>query len=445
MKKLYPIFSVLFVLALALSACAPAAPAVAPVVEQPAVEQPAAEQPAAPPPVTEAPVVEEPAAEPLAPPTTLTLATTTSTYDSGLLDYILPDFESKFNAKVDIIAVGTGQAMELGKNGDADVLLVHARAKEDEFMANGDGVRREDVMYNDFVLVGPASDPAGVKEKGKAVGAFKAIESSGQTFISRGDESGTHVKEKAVWKEAGIEPKGDWYVSAGQGMGDVLMMANEQLAYTLSDRATYLAFKLKGLDLEILFEGDPVLFNPYGVISVNPDKNPNIKFDLGTQFIDWIISVDTQEMISQFGVAEFGAPLFVADSDLWKAHLGEAVNDPEGDFVITGLVKNPMGWTEDEIRAMDTTDVVGKNKDDQDETYKGVLVTTLLKMAEPLPEAKTFVLVADDGFTAELDLAEVLACPDCILSFRNNGGFSAVFPGFPKKAQTKGVVKIEIK
>jgi tungstate transport system substrate-binding protein len=247
------------------------------------------------------------------------LATTTSTEDSGLLDYLLPGFEEEFGVKVSVIAVGTGQALELGQNGDADVLLVHARAREDEFMAAGHGVRREDVMYNDFVILGPEADPAGIKSQTSAVEALKTIAASESAFISRGDESGTHTKELSIWKKAGIEPAGGWYISAGQGMGEVLTMSAEQQAYTLSDRATYLARTKQGLELVVLVEGDPDLFNPYGVIAVNPEKNSNIQADLANQFIDWIISVPVQEKIGQFGMEEFGQSLFIPDSAPWKA------------------------------------------------------------------------------------------------------------------------------
>ena len=259
-----------------------------------------------------------PAASPAPEPQSLTLATTTSTQDSGLLDFILPDFEQEYNARVEVVAVGTGQALEIGEAGDADVLLVHARALEDEFMAAGHGVRREDVMCNDFIIVGPADDPAGIAGLANASEAFGKISEAQATFISRGDESGTHTKEKSIWAEAGIEPAGAWYVSAGQGMGDVLTMAEEQQAYTLSDRATYLARTLEGFDLEILVEGDPILFNPYGVIAVNPEKSPEIKADLATDLMDWLISVPTQEKIGQFGVEEFGSPLFTPDSHPWR-------------------------------------------------------------------------------------------------------------------------------
>jgi len=249
---------------------------------------------------------------------TLTLATTTSTENSGLLAYLLPFFEEEYGAEVEVIAVGTGQALEIGEDGNADVLMVHARSLEDAFMDAGHGVRREDLMYNDFVIVGPPDDPAGIEGMTDAPAAFAQIAEADATFISRGDESGTHTKEKAIWSQAGVDPSGDWYVSAGQGMGAVLTMADEQQAYTLSDRATYLARTLEGTELVILVEGDPILFNPYGVIAVNPEKSPEINAELANQFIDWLISVPTQEKISKFGVDEFGMPLFTPDSEPWR-------------------------------------------------------------------------------------------------------------------------------
>lgn len=249
----------------------------------------------------------------------LTLATTTSTEDSGLLGFILPDFEEQHNVQVDVIAVGTGQALQLGEDGNADVLLVHARAGEDAFMEAGHGVRREDVMYNDFVLLGPAEDLAGIQGMTDAAAAFEQIAATQSPFVSRGDDSGTHTKEKAIWEAAGVEPFGDWYISAGQGMGAVLTMADEEQAYTLSDRATYLARTLEGTDLQILVEGDPILFNPYGVMAVNPDKSPEINLELANTFIDWLISVPVQELISQFGMDEFGSALFAPDSTAWNA------------------------------------------------------------------------------------------------------------------------------
>jgi tungstate transport system substrate-binding protein len=248
----------------------------------------------------------------------LLLATTTSTRDSGLLDFILPDFEKQYNVKVDVVAVGSGQAIKIGQDGNAEVLLVHSPAAETKFMADGHGARREDVMYNDYVIVGPSTDPAGVKGMKNAAKAFTTLAESQAKFVSRGDESGTHVKEKDLWKAAAIEPTGAWYISAGQGMGAVLTMANEQLAYTLSDRATYLARKAEGLQLEIMVEGDAALFNPYGVIQVNPAKNAQIKADLAKNFIDWIVSVPVQEKIGTFGKDKWGQPLFFPSSALYK-------------------------------------------------------------------------------------------------------------------------------
>ena len=369
------------------------------------------------------------------------LATTTSTEDSGLLEVILPDFTDKTGIAVDVIAVGTGQALQLGVDGNADVLLVHARAREDEFMANGDGVRREEVMYNDFVIVGPESDPAGIKGMTSATEIFKKLADTKSTFISRGDESGTNTKELAVWKAAGIEPAGDWYVSAGQGMGDVLNMAKEQQAYTLSDRATYLALVKEGLDLVILGEGDPVLFNPYGVIAVNPEKSSAINNELANQFIDWIISVPTQELIGQFGVADFGAPLFVPNSELYNASKPAAA----AALKITGKVTTEMAWTDEEVKAMETLDVKALNSKGVEETYTGVAINALLALAGVDPAAATIVLVADDGFTKDVPLADLQACTECILSFRSNGGFSSVMPGFDKSFGVKGVVEIQVK
>lgn len=265
----------------------------------------------------------------------LVLATTTSTYDSGLLDAILPDFETKYNADVEVIAVGTGQAIELGQNGDADVILVHARAREDAFVEAGYGVNRQDVMYNDFVIVGPASDPAGIAGMTDVAAALTKIAETQSPFISRGDDSGTHTKEQGLWQATNVplteaaslkggdktfvRPEGEWYQSVGQGMGATLTVANEQLAYTLSDRGTYLARKQEGLDLEILVEGDSRLFNPYGVIPVNPELHPTVNFAGAQAFADWLTSVETQQMISQYGMDTFGQPLFVPDSAAWNA------------------------------------------------------------------------------------------------------------------------------
>lgn len=249
----------------------------------------------------------------------LRLATTTSTQDSGLLDVLIPAFEQEYPVKVDVIAVGTGQALKLGEDGNADVLLVHDRAREDAFMAAGYGVRREDVMVNDFVLAGPAEDPAGVKQADSIAQAFQRIAQNRSPFISRGDSSGTHARELSLWKQAGINPQGEnWYFSAGQGMGEVLTLADEKRAYTLSDRATFLRRRQNGLKLAILREKDEGLLNPYGVIVVSPSRGADLQVEWAETFTDWLISIPVQQKIAQFGVDEFGQSLFFPNSRLWR-------------------------------------------------------------------------------------------------------------------------------
>lgn len=238
----------------------------------------------------------------------LKLSTTTSTENSGLLRVLLPPFEKQCDCRVDVISVGTGKALKLGETGDVDVVLVHARKLEDKFVADGYGVNRRDVMYNDFVIIGPASDPAHVKEAKTSAEAFKQIAGSKSTFISRGDESGTHQKEKEIWETVGITPQGNWYRSAGQGMGEVISIATEQRAYTLSDRGTYNAFKHGKTDLVILFEGEKGLFNPYGVIAVNPKKFPYVKYNLAMKFIDYITGPEGQNIIANYKIE--GDPVF---------------------------------------------------------------------------------------------------------------------------------------
>jgi tungstate transport system substrate-binding protein len=320
-RKKFPLYLTILILMSMLAGCAPAA---VPAAEAPApavTEAPAAVETEAPAPATEAAPEATATVVPTiraGTPDRLILATTTSTQDSGLLDVILPDFEKEFNTKVDVIAVGTGQALQLGKDGNADVLLVHARAQEDAFMADNHGVRREDVMYNDFVIIGPESDPAGIKGMSSAADAFAKIAESQAVFLSRGDKSGTHSKELSVWKAAGIEPQGDWYLSTGLGMGELLTMAAEEQGYTLSDRATYLARTKTGLTLQVLVEKDKTLLNPYGVIAVNPDKGPQINGGLAASFVDWIISVPVQEKIAGYGMTDFGESLFTPDSEAWK-------------------------------------------------------------------------------------------------------------------------------
>ena len=208
---------------------------------------------------------------------TLILATTTSTENSGLLDAILPVFEAKTGITVDVVAIGTGAALQKGRDGDADILLVHAKTSEETFVAEGHGTKRSDVMYNDFVIVGPKSDPAGLKAIGDDVAkAYQTLLESETIFVSRGDDSGTHKKEKSIWADAGLEPTGEWYYEVGKGMGDTLSMTDELQGYTMTDRATFLSMQ-ESLDLVIVIEGDAKLFNQYGIIPVNPDKNEYIR------------------------------------------------------------------------------------------------------------------------------------------------------------------------
>ena len=239
------------------------------------------------------------------------LATTTTTYDSGLMNEIIPLFEATSGLEVEVIAVGTGEALALGEAGDVDVVLVHARPLEDEFVANGYGVNRQDVMYNDFVLLGPLDDPANIGAAEDVIAAFIRIANRGIPFVSRGDSSGTHLRELALWAEAGIEPSGDWYEAVGQGMGAALTIANEQQAYILSDRGTYLK-RMDGLDLTILFEGDGRLNNPYGIIAVNPDRHPDVNAEAAQKFIEWITSPEIQSAIDAYRIN--GEQLFFSNA-----------------------------------------------------------------------------------------------------------------------------------
>jgi tungstate transport system substrate-binding protein len=235
----------------------------------------------------------------------IVVASTTSTQDSGLFGHILPIFKAKTGIDVKVIAQGTGQALDTGRRGDADVVFVHAKPQEEKFIAEGAGVKRYPVMYNDFVLIGPKSDPAGIKGTSDIVAAFKAIRAKQAPFISRGDRSGTHAAELALWKIAGIDiagaDKGPWYKDIGQGMGAALNTASAANAYVLSDRGTWLAFKNRG-DLVIAVEGDKRLFNQYGVTLVNPQRHPHVKKDLGQAFIDWLISPDGQKTIADYKI-----------------------------------------------------------------------------------------------------------------------------------------------
>lgn len=246
---------------------------------------------------------------------TLLLSTTTSPVDSGLLDYLHPIFTEETGIKVKAVAVGTGQALQMGIDGEADVLLVHAKASEEKFVAEGHGIARFDVMYNDFVLIGPADDPAGISTKAPqdVLKAFQEIYDQKVTFISRGDDSGTHKKELSLWNELGLKTSSDWYIEAGQGMGAVIQMANEMGAYTLTDRGTYLSMK-NDLDLVIVNEGDTKLLNQYGLITVNPDKNDQINYEAAEIYIQWMLSHRGQQLIGEFGKDKFGEALFIPNA-----------------------------------------------------------------------------------------------------------------------------------
>lgn len=304
-------------LSLALTACAPAQPAEPTPVEVPTQELTSVPAPANP---------------------DLILATTTSTQDSGLLDVLIPLFEQQTGYFVKTIAVGTGQALKLGEEGNADVLLVHAPSSEKTFMENGFGKERFLVMHNDFILVGPAADPAGIKSTTTATEAFQKMAAFAATFISRGDDSGTNKTELKLWQTANIDPQGQaWYLETGQGMSATLQITSEKAAYTLTDRATYLANKNNlqlvpetssgmvsdtSYGMDVLFEGDPALLNVYHVITVNPDKWPKVNYDGALDFAKFITNPATQKLIGEFGKEEFGQPLFTPDADKTDADLG---------------------------------------------------------------------------------------------------------------------------
>ena len=266
----------------------------------------------------------------------LTMSTTTSTQASGLLDQLLPELEKETGIEVKVIAKGTGAAIRDGKDGNVDVIFVHAKGREEAFVKEGFGTRRYAVMHNDFVILGPDSDPAGIRGMRDAAAAMKKIAASGAPFLSRGDDSGTHTKEQALWKETGLSletralsivkkgkvrtvsferPGGNWYLSVGQGMGKTLTIADERQAYVLADRGTFIKFKYGKkvpVDLEVLCEKDPALANPYGVIPVNPVKHPHVKAGLATRFAEWLVSPRAQKLIGDYRLV--GKPLFIPDA-----------------------------------------------------------------------------------------------------------------------------------
>jgi tungstate transport system substrate-binding protein len=249
----------------------------------------------------------------------IVVASTTSTQDSGLFGHILPLFKAKTSIDVKVVAQGTGQALDTGRRGNADVVFVHAKAQEEKFVADGFGVKRYPVMYNDFVLIGPKSDPAGIKDMSDVVTALQAIKAKEAPFISRGDRSGTHTAELDLWKAAGVDigkEKGPWYKEIGQGMGAALNTASAANAYVLADRGTWLSFKNRG-DLDILVAGDKRLFNQYGVMLVNPEKHPHVKKDLGQAFINWLVSPEGQKAIADYKIN--GQELFFPNANAPRA------------------------------------------------------------------------------------------------------------------------------
>ena len=349
-------------------------------------------------------------------PPVLRLATTTSTSDTGLLAAILPAFERSCSCRVDVIAVGTGQALEIGRRGDADVVLVHARKAEDQFLAERHARERFDVMYNDFVIVGPTADPAGITALRQAREAFAAIARGGATFLSRADRSGTHIAELAIWAALDIDVKGaGWYRALGQGMGETLVVAEEQGAYTLADRATYLSMRGKLPHLRILVGGDrlaenpdPTLRNSYSVMAVNPDLHAGVNFALASRFIEWLLSADTQRAIGAFGVARLGQPLFYPDSDEYKATRQIAVKSAGNtrsftltelqgfprvvlaNHAVVGVKKGPLGaytWT--------------------GASLKDVLLRVDPTLGQPRNAGARIVVTSSDGWTATLWWSEL--------------------------------------
>jgi tungstate transport system substrate-binding protein len=350
-------------------------------------------------------------------PQVLRLATTTSTVDTGLLQSILPEFERRCGCRVDVIAVGTGQALELGRRGDVDVLLVHAREAESKFVAEGHGVRRDDVMYNDFVVVGPEGDPAGIVKTRRASLALSAIAAATIPFASRGDRSGTHTKELELWTSAGLIPAStaSWYLSVGQGMGETLTFANQRQAYALTDRATWLSMRDRLNRLRLLFGGDTLTTNPdadlrndYGVIAVNPKTHPGVRASLATQFVEWLLSGPCQRRIGAFGLERFGQPQFYPNSDELKA--SREIRVEIGTTVRTFSVEALRAFPRVTLA---NHEVIGVKRGSLGRiTWTGVSLKDLLlsvepHLAAPAHAGATITAISTDGWTAVLGWAEL--------------------------------------
>jgi tungstate transport system substrate-binding protein len=347
----------------------------------------------------------------------LRLATTTSTADTGLLDYLLPDFEKTHHCKVDVVAVGTGQALELGRRGDTDVLLVHNPKEEERFVAEGHARERFWVMYNDFVVVGPKDDPAHTAGLSSAAAAFQAIRQAGATFVSRGDNSGTHSKELSIWKGLGLTPGSDWswYLAVGQGMGETLLFAQEKRAYTLSDRGTWLAMQAKLPDLAIVTGGKNLADNPdrqlrnfYGVMAVSPDKHPGVRYDLAEAFVDWLISPPVQERIGRFGAAKFGQSLFYPDSEELKATRTLTVISGKHRqvFELEALRKMPRESVAG-YQAIGATKGLLVKHSWTGVNLKGLLLKVDPDLAKPAHQSQRIVITSTDGWTATLTWPEI--------------------------------------
>jgi tungstate transport system substrate-binding protein len=354
-------------------------------------------------------------AQPATSPTVLRLATTTSTADTGLLQAILPAFEKLCSCRVDVVAVGTGQALELGRRGDADVVLVHSYREEVQFVADRHARERLDIMYNDFVIVGPTADPAKVASRRSAREAFSAIASAQATFASRGDKSGTHTAELALWASAKVTTAGPWYRSLGQGMGETLIVANEQRAYTMSDRGTWLSMREKLPDLQVLVGGRSIAENPdsglrnrYGVMAINPDTHPGVNYAAAQKFVEWLASKTTQRAIGDFGVNKFGQPLFYPDSDEWKAT----------DRLVVTVAAKPTTFSAADLGAMPKVTLTGYGPVGVKvgligpHTWTGASLKDLLLRADPtVGDARNaggrIVVTSSDGWTATLWWSEV--------------------------------------